>query len=241
MIQMNQYVCLVPQSCPTPYDPIDCSPPSSSVRGIIFQEWVAISFSRGSSLPRDWTQVSCIAGGCFTVWATGEALKWTKISHKLGIVKACGSYMKVHYTITSAFKTLTYETIHSTFQRNVQKGPCTLHPSSVLTPSMTMGMDSSTIHGAYSDSITYTCTCHLFVCVCVCVCVVQCNFLTCSFCVATTTIKIELFYHHCAITLSHTYHLSLFQSLTCNFVISGGLYKWNHIVSNIWGLAFYFA
>ena len=64
------------QSCPTFCDPIDCSPPGSFVRGI-FQtrivEWVAISFSRGSSRPRDQTQVSCIAGGCFTIWATREA------------------------------------------------------------------------------------------------------------------------------------------------------------------------
>ena len=36
-------------------------------------EWIAISFSRGSSQPRDWTWVSCIAGSLFTVWATGEA------------------------------------------------------------------------------------------------------------------------------------------------------------------------
>ena len=36
-------------------------------------EWVAIPFSRGSSWPRDWTQVSCIAGGFFTVWTTREA------------------------------------------------------------------------------------------------------------------------------------------------------------------------
>ena len=37
-------------------------------------EWVAMPFSRGSFQPRDPTQVSCIAGGFFTVWATGEAL-----------------------------------------------------------------------------------------------------------------------------------------------------------------------
>ena len=37
-------------------------------------EWVAMSFSRGSSQPRDRTQVSCIAGGFFTVWASREAL-----------------------------------------------------------------------------------------------------------------------------------------------------------------------
>ena len=46
------------QSCPTLRDPRDCSPPGSSVHGT-FQarglEWVAISFSRGSSWPRDWT------------------------------------------------------------------------------------------------------------------------------------------------------------------------------------------
>ena len=52
------------------------SPPGSSVHGI-FQarilEWVAIPFSRGSSQPRDRTQVSHIAGRFFTVWATREA------------------------------------------------------------------------------------------------------------------------------------------------------------------------
>ena len=54
----------VAQSCPTLCDPIDCSPPRSSISGI-FQakvlEWVAISFSRRSSRPRDQTWVSCIA------------------------------------------------------------------------------------------------------------------------------------------------------------------------------------
>ena len=54
--------------------PMDCSPPGSSIHGI-FQarilEWVAISFSRRSSWPRDGTRVSCIAGRFFTVWATG--------------------------------------------------------------------------------------------------------------------------------------------------------------------------
>ena len=49
-------------------DPMDCSLPGSSVHGV-FQarivEWVAISFSRGSSLARDQTRVSCIVGRCF--------------------------------------------------------------------------------------------------------------------------------------------------------------------------------
>ena len=56
-------------------NPIDCSLPGSSIHGI-FQarvlEWVAISFSRGSSWPRDRPQVSRIAGRHFTVWATRE-------------------------------------------------------------------------------------------------------------------------------------------------------------------------
>ena len=47
----------------------------SSIHGI-FQarvlEWVATSFSRGSSRSRDQTQVSCIVGRCFTIWASRE-------------------------------------------------------------------------------------------------------------------------------------------------------------------------
>ena len=56
--------------------PMDCSLPGSSGHGI-FQarilEWVAMSFSRGSSQPRNWTGVSCIAGRFFTNWVTREA------------------------------------------------------------------------------------------------------------------------------------------------------------------------
>ena len=113
--QRNPYLplccmlCLVSQSCPTLCDPMDCSPPGSSVHGdspgkntgvgchallqgiiptqgsnpglphclwILYQlshqrnprilEWVALPYSRGSSQPRDRTQVSCIARGFFT-------------------------------------------------------------------------------------------------------------------------------------------------------------------------------
>ena len=57
---------------------MDCSLLRSSVHGI-FQarvlEWVAISFSRGSSWPRDWTQVSCTEGRHFTTWAPREVLQ----------------------------------------------------------------------------------------------------------------------------------------------------------------------
>ena len=54
-------------------DPLDCSPPGFSVHGILqarILEWVAIPFSKGSSPPRDQTQVSGIAGRFFTIWAT---------------------------------------------------------------------------------------------------------------------------------------------------------------------------
>ena len=51
-IQFNS----ITQPCPTVWDPMDCSPPGSSVHGVLQArtlEWVAISFSRGSSQPRD--------------------------------------------------------------------------------------------------------------------------------------------------------------------------------------------
>ena len=67
---------LVAQSCLSLCDLLDCSWPGSSVPGI-FQarilDWVAIPFSRRSSQPRDETQVSCIAGRFFTIWAIREA------------------------------------------------------------------------------------------------------------------------------------------------------------------------
>ena len=67
---------LFAKSCPTLCNSMDCSPPGSSVHGILqvrMLEWVAISFSRGSSQSRDQTQVFCIAGRLFTVWATRES------------------------------------------------------------------------------------------------------------------------------------------------------------------------
>ena len=58
------------QSCPALCDPIDGSPAGSPVPGILQArtlEWVAISFSRESSRPKDGTQVSPIAGRCFNL------------------------------------------------------------------------------------------------------------------------------------------------------------------------------
>ena len=62
----------VAESCPTLCDPMDCSQPGFSVHGSLqarILEWVAFSFSRGSSQPRDWTHTSCVsslAGRFFT-------------------------------------------------------------------------------------------------------------------------------------------------------------------------------
>ena len=64
---------LIAQLCLTLCDPMDCSLLGSSVHGILqarILEWVAIPFSRGSSQPKDWTQVSCFASRLFTIWAT---------------------------------------------------------------------------------------------------------------------------------------------------------------------------
>ena len=74
---------LVAQLCLTLCDCTDCSPPGSSVLEILQTrtlEWVVIFFSRGSSQPRDRTQVSHITGRLFTVWATKEAIEGIMIS-----------------------------------------------------------------------------------------------------------------------------------------------------------------
>ena len=65
-------LCLATQLCLTLCDPMDFSPPGSSVHEILqarILERVAMPSSRGSSQPRDQTQVSCIAGEFFTSWA----------------------------------------------------------------------------------------------------------------------------------------------------------------------------
>ena len=63
-------LCLVAQSCPTLCNPMDCSPPGSSVMGVLqarILEWVAMPSSRGSSRPRDRIRISCIAGRFYSL------------------------------------------------------------------------------------------------------------------------------------------------------------------------------
>ena len=72
---------LITQSCPTLCDSMDCSPPGSSAH-LIFQarmlEWVAISFSRGYSWLRDWTQVFCIVADFLLSEPTGKPHSYCK-------------------------------------------------------------------------------------------------------------------------------------------------------------------
>ena len=67
--------CLIAKLCWSPCDPIDCSPPGSSVHGISQARilgWVDISFSRGFFQPGDQTHISCIADGFFTAEPPGN-------------------------------------------------------------------------------------------------------------------------------------------------------------------------
>ena len=98
----------VTQSCPTLCNPMDCSLPGSSLHGI-FQtrilEWVAISFSRGSSQPRDWTQVSHTVGKHFTIWATRKPPKgspllyscWWEYNLVQWILEQFGTIQRLHF------------------------------------------------------------------------------------------------------------------------------------------------
>ena len=63
------HIVLIAQPCLTLCNPRNCGPPGSSIRGILqtrILEWVAFPFLRGSSRPRDWSQVSRILGRFFT-------------------------------------------------------------------------------------------------------------------------------------------------------------------------------
>ena len=77
------------QSCLILCNPMDCSPPGSSIHGILqarILEWVAMPSSRGSFQPRDQAQASHIAGKFFIIWATWEAHTYItngKISAKI--------------------------------------------------------------------------------------------------------------------------------------------------------------
>ena len=77
------------QSYLTLCDPEDWGPPGSSLHGFLqarILEWVATPVFRGSSLTRDQTQVSCIAGRFLTVWATWETHIWNTVQSDLVVM-----------------------------------------------------------------------------------------------------------------------------------------------------------
>ena len=85
------YCYLVTKLCPTLCDPMDCSPPSSTAHRISqarILEWVAISFSRGSFLPRNQTHISCIERQILYRWAHQEtpADLWEYVILKIDMV-----------------------------------------------------------------------------------------------------------------------------------------------------------
>ena len=97
---------LVAQVCPTLCDPMDCSPPGSSVYGILQArrlESVVMCFSRGSSHTRDQTCISCITGRFFTVWATREA-QLNVLGGPLSFILTCFK-MRIESTLHYFFET----------------------------------------------------------------------------------------------------------------------------------------
>ena len=85
-------LCLVAQWCPTLHAPMDCNPPGSSVHGDSPGRNTGVgchALLRGSSWPRDWTQLSRIAGGLFTVWTTREAQPGLLVMVSCSVAKSC--------------------------------------------------------------------------------------------------------------------------------------------------------
>ena len=112
----------VAQSCPTLCDPMDCSPPGSSVHGISqawILEWVAVSFSRGSSWPRDRTRVSRIVGRRFTVWATREVHQ----KHRRVVVCFKRMSVEIFYRWNLLPRSQLANYMHSWRQEAAKKGP----------------------------------------------------------------------------------------------------------------------
>ena len=83
-------------------------------------EWVAIPFSRGSSQARDWTQVSCIVGRFFTIWATREALyAFRKV--KVKVVQSCPTlWAPMDYTVHEILQARILEWVAFPFSRTFQ-------------------------------------------------------------------------------------------------------------------------
>ena len=96
---LPQVVCMHAQTfqlCPTLCNPIDCSPPGSSILGILqarILEWVSLPSSRGSSWPRNWTHISCVAGRLFTHWANWESHLSLVYLLQILLICKCSSFL----------------------------------------------------------------------------------------------------------------------------------------------------
>ena len=89
------------QLCPILCDPRDCSPPDSSVHGILqarMLEWVAMPSSRGSSQPRDRTLISpSLAGRFFTTVPPGKPNLYHRTSHSLCLIIKALHCWDIHF------------------------------------------------------------------------------------------------------------------------------------------------
>ena len=124
------------QSCPTVYDPMDCSSPGSSVYGI-FQArivvWVAMPSSRRSSPFKDWTQVSsvsCIARGSFTAEPLGKPIYIFQLS---SIAQSCPTLCDPMDCSTLGF--ILHHQLPEPSQTHVHQVSHAIQPSHPLYPS----------------------------------------------------------------------------------------------------------
>ena len=101
----NMMCCLVAKSVQLFCNPMACSPPGSSVPGVSqarILEWLAISFSRASSPPRDWTHVSCISRWILYHGATRKAQIWCEQRLKI-ILRALPSLANGKLSTTTVY------------------------------------------------------------------------------------------------------------------------------------------
>ena len=104
--------------------PMDCSPPGSSVHGILqarILEWVAIPVCRETSWPRDWAHISRIAGRFFIIWATWEVpLQWKWSTMTIVIFKLIIKFLKKFTKRSKERKKWTQFTCHLAIRMDIK-------------------------------------------------------------------------------------------------------------------------
>ena len=132
---------------------MDCSLPVSSVHGILqarILEGVTIIFSRGSSWPRDRTQVSCIAGRFFAVWATREAHKGISAQFSRSVLSDSGTpwiaASQAFLSITNSWSSLKLTSIESVMPSSHLILCCPLLLLPPIPPSIRVFSNESTLH-----------------------------------------------------------------------------------------------